>query len=188
MKLRIIRALLWIVRALGCDLVVDGRLIYQWVQTPDGRFDHWIASPTRQYEISETLEACGFKKFAWDILVNTGIILGSSRRIYNNVQSTLGIMYACHGKRELLSDGTFRSVSAGSVASCEWVLKSIRLFDQADVLCKNREMTATCVNLRVASLHLVARLSQTDLRLAQLLHEYFPAASPTQNVSNAARN
>ena len=181
-QLRVLRAFLWIIRIAGFDLPLnDGQWLYEWVQTPDGRFDHWIASPDEQFNLSDILQQIGFARFLFQILTASVLIVRMrQRRRHKESCRLVGTMYACHGKRELLPDKPGTS-DFTVLNACKWIVRSIEVLDQLpDQLGKSRDRVAAW-NLREAALALLKLLASQDQKIAALLETAFPPTLPRRD-------
>jgi hypothetical protein len=174
MKLKLIRLLLWMVRAFGFDVAIGQHMIYRWVKTADGRFDHWVESPTEQFDIFSVLSTLGFSFLARQILANSRLILGRERIGYKYCNELSGAMYACHGKRELLFDGALTTAQLNAFETAKWLVGSVKQFDHFDSAHSDVHLRAAGGNLRAAALQLVEFLAQTDPSIEKLLQNSFP--------------
>ena len=185
MKTRAILALLWVIRRFGFDLqCVGGHLIYEWIRTPDEGFEHWFASPRVQHNVADVLSTLGFCELAWQILTRSELLIGRQRSGYYDAIELKSVMFACHGRLDLLIDNVDQFRRLDFLEVCQWLTKSIGLFDLADRSCSNQTLRVAAENLRAAAIELVISLGRRDSRIAELLEKEFRS---TLSVPNSER-
>jgi hypothetical protein len=174
MKTRAISALLWMIRRFGFDLQCEGGyLIYGWIRTPNEGVEHWFASPGVQHNVADVLSTLGFRQLAWQILTESELLVGGERSRYNDVIELKSMMFARHGRLDLLIDNADQVCNLDFLELCHWLTKSIGLFDLADRSRSNRSLRVAAENLRAAAIELVVSLGRRDARIAELLEKEF---------------
>src|SRR5437763_10569731 len=82
-QIRILRALLWVIRTFGLTLRSSGHgLVYKWVVSPDGGFDHWFDVADRQYTVWTIRNKIGFWRFIVMLASASEFLLGPRRRAH----------------------------------------------------------------------------------------------------------
>jgi hypothetical protein len=173
-KTRAILALLWMIRRFGFDFQSEGgHLIYEWIRTPNEEVEHWFASPGVQHNVADVLSTLGFRELAWQILTRSELLVGRQRSRHNDVIELKSVMFACHGRLDLLIDNADLFRKLDFLELCQWLTKSIGLFDLADRSCSTHALRVAAENLRAAAIGLVVSLSRQDARIAELLEKEF---------------
>ena len=95
LHIKLLRVVLWLIRLTRSDLQWEhGRVIYRWVFSHDGSFDHWFDTPEGPRAVTWCRTSLTRPAVYW-ILLHTKLSLGPKRRLKGDIIHERSETYYC---------------------------------------------------------------------------------------------